>query len=161
MYGDLINTKLKEGGRMDTFTGMFPQKMVLKYITDITEKMCYEQRTNKVARGVLFSSFVFFYFYNRFPELEVAQQKYAVFVVSLLHYKKILRVNIFARCLKMLDDDMNYADLETKLYIDVLNYLVHDTAFLGETLDFVDTDERRMVPLLRVKEYMRTSPLFT
>ena len=62
--------------------------------------------------------FVFNNFLNRYGFKSVAEKKYLQFLLSVIHFSSIFRVNVFARIISVLaDEQINFTVEETQFFL--------------------------------------------
>lgn len=148
-----IISKLKTK-KMSQFKNFMPLKMVLKQINSIYEERVRLSRESTVVKEEELSCFIFNMFLNLFGFKKIAEQKFIVFILSVKKYLHIVRINIFARFLGLIEGPGNFSVDELNKYIECLDFL--NTNSLGVNIPFTETDSKQYTPYVRFQEYLRT-----
>eukprot|EP01017_Pseudomicrothorax_dubius_P020836 TRINITY_DN22610_c0_g1_i1.p1 TRINITY_DN22610_c0_g1~~TRINITY_DN22610_c0_g1_i1.p1 ORF type:complete len:350 (-),score=98.23 TRINITY_DN22610_c0_g1_i1:15-1022(-) len=91
--------------------------------------------------------YVYLNLLNQYGFKKIADQKFAILVLSVRKHIKVLRVNIFARMLELFDTRLNYGVEEVKKYLEAFDYLG------GVNSD--PYEMRYLVPLSKALEFIK------
>ena len=100
------------------------------------------------------SNFTYYFLTKLYGFKKIVDQKYIIFILSIKKYSNILRVNLFARFLGLLDGrNINFSLDEYNKYIEVLNF-VFNISTVGLAPSPYDIDSRYLVPFIRVMAFV-------
>ncbi|CAD8185807.1 unnamed protein product [Paramecium pentaurelia] len=127
----------------------WPVKNVLRTITQIyLEKASFGGEADMQI-------FVFNFFLNKYGFKHVAEKKYLQFLLSVIHFSQIFRVNLFARLLCLLHDEhLNFTQEESAFLLSGLEY-IHSQTSLGVNIVQGDSESKFHVPYLRALDYIK------
>jgi hypothetical protein len=151
----LVN-KLKESGIQSTFTNFWPLKKVLKEINTIFDDRIQVISQNKLTSDIGMNIFVFNRFLITLGFKRVAENKYLQFLMNILHYSQIFRVNVFARFMGLLNDEkFNYSIDELDKYVQAYDF-INNVSVLGVAIQHADAEPKFCVSYLRAMDYVKT-----
>jgi len=144
-----IIASIKNNG-MRKFKNFMPMKGVLKHIYTL-----YNDRSkdNAIEKDEEFPKFVYTWFLNNFGFKKLAEQKFIIFVLSVKKYIYIVRINLFARFLGLLDGSSNYNLDEFGKYLEAMDYI--SKVNMGSPIQNVDTDSKHYVAFLKGADYIK------
>ncbi|CAD8126163.1 unnamed protein product [Paramecium sonneborni] len=142
--------KLKQLPKIKHF---MPLKLLIKQINVIYADRIAQQKENSNIKEQDLASFVYSYFLSQFGIKKIAEQKFLILVVSVKHYKSIVRINNFAKFLNLFDTYVNFNLDELKRYLEAYDYITNISQ-LGILNNDQDQELRYMVPYLRVVQYI-------
>ncbi|CAD8162817.1 unnamed protein product [Paramecium pentaurelia] len=142
--------KLKQLPKIKHF---MPLKLLLKQITVIYQDRIQQQKDNQAFKDQDMASFVYSYFLQQFGIKKIAEQKFLILIVSVKHYKQIVRINNFAKFLGLFDDCVNYTIDEMKKYLESFDY-VTNISTLGVSIADQESEVRYFVPYVRAQQYI-------
>ena len=148
----LIIAKLKQK-KMSKFKNFMPLKMVLRQINQIYDERIKWSKESVVVKEEELNNFVYNLYLNNFGFKKIAEQKFIILVLSIKKYLHIVRINLFARFLGLLDGAANYTVDELNKYIECMEFLSTNT--LGTTIYNSDTDSKHYAPYSRFQEYLK------
>jgi hypothetical protein len=128
-------------------------KNVLKLITTLYAERINSTKDNNAQKDEELCSFTYTYFLNNFGFKNIAEQKFIVFVLSVKKYLHIVRINLFARFMGLLEGSSNYNVDEFNKYIEGVESIFNST--LGSPIINNETDPKHFVPYLRCLEYIK------
>lgn len=109
---------------------------------------------NNILKDYEFSNFAYYFVTKLYGMKQIVDQKFIIFLLSIKKYITILRVNIFARFLCLLDNKTeNFTLVESNKYIEVLNY-VHYISTVGHAPSLYENDVHYTVPYIRIMAYI-------
>ncbi|CAD8127260.1 unnamed protein product [Paramecium sonneborni] len=127
----------------------WPVKNVLRTISQI-----YLEKTSFGGEADM-QIFVFNFFLNKYGFKHVAEKKYLQFLLSVIHFSQIFRVNLFARLLCLLHDEhLNFTQEESAFLLSGLEY-IHSQTTLGVNIVQGDSESKFYVPYLRALDYIK------
>ncbi|CAD8083559.1 unnamed protein product [Paramecium sonneborni] len=142
--------KLKQLPKIKHF---MPLKLLLKQITVIYQDRIQQQKDNQAFKDQDMASFVYSYFLQQFGIKKIAEQKFLILLVSVKHYKQLVRINNFAKFLGLFDDCVNYTIDEMKKYLEAFDY-VTNISTLGISIADQESEVRYFVPYVRAQQYI-------
>ncbi|EAR92111.2 EF hand protein (macronuclear) [Tetrahymena thermophila SB210] len=155
--GVVLTKKVREIGLPKKFNGFLPLKSVLKQITQIYEDRIRQIRESRLSPDTEMCIFVFNKFIHQYGFKNVAEQKYLHFLMNILNYQQIFRVNLFGKLIGVFSrDDENYSIEEMDKYISCWHFLIRGST-MGSAIPFNESDLRiythylRALDLLKVK----------
>lgn len=148
----VIIAKLKQK-KMSKFKNFMPLKMVLRQINQIYEERIKWSKESVVVKEEELNCFVYNLYLNNFGFKKIAEQKFIILVLSVKKYLHIVRINLFARFLGLLDGATNYTVDEFNKYVECMEFL--NTNTLGTTIFNADTDSKHYTPYTRFLEYLK------
>ncbi|KAL4479994.1 hypothetical protein ABPG74_020510 [Tetrahymena malaccensis] len=155
--GVVLTKKVREIGLPKKFNGFLPLKSVLKQITQIYEDRIRQIRESRLSPDTEMCIFVFNKFIHQYGFKNVAEQKYLHFLMNILNYQQIFRVNLFGKLIGVFQrDDDNYSIEEMDKYISCWHFLIRGST-MGSAIPFNESDLRiythylRALDLLKVK----------
>lgn len=144
-----IISTIKESG-MKKFKNFMPIKSVLKHIFTLYNDRL---RDNAIYKDEEFPNFVYTWFLNNFGFKKIAEQKFIVFVLSVKKYLYVVRINLFARFMGLLDGISNHNLDEFTKYIEATEYI--GKLNLGSPIQNADTDTKHYIPFLKGADYVK------
>ncbi|EAR96842.2 EF hand protein (macronuclear) [Tetrahymena thermophila SB210] len=155
-FGFILVNKIREQGIPKKFTTFLPLKNTLKYIQNLVDervRMIREQRLPKDQEMPIFS-------FNKFLQIfgfkKVAENKYTQFLMSVIQYQSIFRVNMFTRLLTVNSDKkMNYSIDEMEKYFQAYEFIVNLSTMGVLNPSHSETDSTFMVPHLKALDYIK------
>ena len=144
-----IIASIKNNG-MKKFKNFMPMKGVLKHIL-----VLYNDRSkdNAIYKDEEFPKFVYSWFLNNFGFKKLAEQKFIIFVLSVKKYLYIVRINLFARFMGLLDGSSNYNLDEFNKYLEAMDYT--SKLNLGAPIQNNDSDSKHFIPFLKGVDYVK------
>jgi len=110
-------------------------------------------KENSQIREEQFTTFIYTWFATNFGFKKLAEQKFIVFVLSIKKYLHIVRINLFARFMNLLDGASNFTLDEFNKYLEALDFV--NTSNLGFPMTNNENDSKQYTPFLRALEYTR------
>lgn len=150
--GPIIIAKLKSKN-FSKFKNFLPSKIILKQIQALYHERVTKTREFPNTREEEFSCFTYNFFLNNFGFKKLAEQKFIVFILSLKKYLHIIRINLFARFLGLLNGAGNYNLDEFNKYIEALDFLNSST--LGHHILNNESDPKHYTPFIRCLDYIK------
>ena len=150
----LVKRMRERGHSVKNFNNYMSLKYVLKTISQLYEDKLELAKENIVIREQEMEIFSFNTLLNRYGIKKVAEHKFTVFGLSILNYLHVFRVNLFARMMSLLDEQLNFSVDEMKKYIEGLDFLLN-VCNSGQGVAFNDADVKRYVPYIRTLEYLK------
>lgn len=144
-----IISTIKESG-MKKFKNFMPLKSVLKHIFTLYNDRL---RDNAIYKDEEFPNFVYTWFLNNFGFKKIAEQKFIVFVLSVKKYLYVVRINLFARFMGLLDGISNHNLDEFTKYLEATEYI--SKLNLGSPVQNTDTDTKHYIPFLKGADYVK------
>ncbi|CAD8128062.1 unnamed protein product [Paramecium sonneborni] len=127
----------------------WPVKNVLRTISQI-----YLEKTSFGGEADM-QIFVFNFLLNKYGFKHVAEKKYLQFLLSVIHFSQIFRVNLFARLLCLLHDEhLNFTQEESAFLLSGLEY-IHSQTSLGANIVQGDSESKFYIPYLRALDYIK------
>ncbi|CAK69301.1 unnamed protein product (macronuclear) [Paramecium tetraurelia] len=148
--GVLLAIKAREQSHLfKKVVAYWPVKNVLRTISQIyLEKASFGGEADMQI-------FVFNFFLNKYGFKHVAEKKYLQFLLSVIHFCQIFRVNLFARLLCLLHDEhLNFTQEESAFLLSGLEY-IHSQTSLGVNIVQGDSESKFHVPYLRALDYIK------
>jgi len=144
-----IIASIKNNG-MKKFKNFMPIKGVLKHIY-----ILYNDRliNNHIYKDEEFPKYVYTWFLNNFGFKKLAEQKFIIFVLSVKKYLYIVRINLFARFMGLLDGSSNYNLDEFNKYLEAMEYV--SKLNLGSPIQNNETDSKHFIPFLKGADYVK------
>jgi len=139
--------------KMSKFKNFLPIKAVCKQIYNFYLERIKQAKENSAIKDESFGSFVYTWFATNFGFKKLAEQKFIVFVLSIKKYLHIVRINLFARFMSLLDGTSNFNLDEFNKYLEALDFI--NTSNLGFPMTNNDTDSKQYTPFLRAIEYVK------
>ena len=140
--------------KMSKFKNFMPIKAVCKQIHNFYQDRIKQAKENNAIKDEPFASFVYTWFATFFGFKKLAEQKFIVFVLSIKKYLHIVRINLFARFMSLLDGTSNFNLDEFNKYLEALDFI--NTSSLGFPMTNNETDSKQYTPFLRAIEYVKT-----
>ncbi|CAD8105161.1 unnamed protein product [Paramecium primaurelia] len=150
--GPMLIEKIKQK-QLPKIKHFMPLKLLIKQINVIYADRISQQKENSNIKEQDLASFVYSYFLSQFGIKKIAEQKFLILVVSVKHYKSIVRINNFAKFLNLFDTYVNFNLDELKRYLEAYDYITN-VSQLGILNTDQDQELRYMVPYLRVVQYI-------
>ena len=147
-----IIATIKENG-MRKFKNYMPIKSVLKHICLLYGARSPDSKEFALHKDEEFPKFVYTWFLNNFGFKKIAEQKFIVFVLSVKKYLYIVRINLFARFMGLLDGSSNYSLEEFNKYLEAADYV--NKLNLGAPIQNNDTDSKHYIAYLKSADYMK------
>ncbi|KAL4510014.1 hypothetical protein ABPG72_010207 [Tetrahymena utriculariae] len=155
-FGFILVNKIRDQGIPKKFATFLPLKNTLKYIQNLVDervRMIREQRLPKDQEMPIFS-------FNKFLQIfgfkKVAENKYTQFLMSVIQYQSIFRVNMFTRLLTINSDKkMNYSIDEMEKYFQAYEFIVNLSTMGVLNPQHSETDSTFMVPHLKALDYIK------
>ncbi|CAD8157084.1 unnamed protein product [Paramecium pentaurelia] len=135
------------------FTNYMPIKLVLKFIFTIYQDKIYNQRENKLLRDQDMASYIYNYFLQQFGYTKITEQRFLILILSIKKYLNIIRVNIFAKFLGLLEDKVNYTVEEQQKYLQAHEFIQNQHQ-LGVQVKENEYNLKFYVPYLRALAYV-------
>lgn len=148
-----IINKVKDK-KLTKFRNFMPIKSVLKNIHVLYSERISQAKDNSIVKDEEFFVFAYKWFHNNFGFRKIAEQKYIIFLLSVKKYLHIVRINLFARFLSLLQGSSNFTADEFSKYLEGFELINNST--LGIPIVNSDTDSKYYVPFLRGLEYLRS-----
>ncbi len=147
-----IIEKLKEK-KLAKFRNFMPMKSVLKQIHALYNERILHAKENSIWREEEFYAFAYKVFSNNFGFRKIAEQKFIVFLLSVKKYLHIVRINLFARFMNLLQGPTNFTVDEFNKYLEGVEFINNST--LGINMAYVETESKFYAPFLRGLEYLK------
>lgn len=147
-----ILMKIKDK-KLTKFKNFMPIKSVLKQINTLYNERISQAKENAIIKEEEFFVFVYKWFFNNFGFRKIAEQKYIIFVLSVKKYLHIVRINLFARFMTLLQGPSNFNLDEFNRYLEGIEFIHNST--LGSPIVNNETDSKMYAPFLRGLEYLR------
>lgn len=144
-----IIASIKETG-MKKFKNFMAIKGVLKHIFTLYSD---RSRDNMIDKDEEFPSFVYNWFLNNFGFKKLAEQKFIVFLLSVKKYLYVVRINLFARFMGLLDGSSNYNLEELNKYLEAIEYT--SKLNLGSPIQNNETDTKHYIAFLKAADYVK------
>ncbi|CAD8139028.1 unnamed protein product [Paramecium pentaurelia] len=132
-----------------------PIKLVLKYITTLYQEKLQSQKENKLLKDQDMASFIYNYYLKQFGYTKVTEQKFLILLISIQKNIAIVRVNVFARFLGLLEDSSNFSLEEQKKYLEALD-LINSMTNYGTTIKNNEANSQQFVPYIRALAYLES-----
>jgi len=139
--------------KLAKFKNFMPMKAVLKQIHSLYNERINQMKENNVWREEEFCVFAYKNFLNTFGFRKIAEQKFIIFLLSVKKYLYILRINLFARFMTLIQGPSNFTNDEFNKYLECIEFINNST--LGTNIANSDTDSKIYTPFLRGLEYLR------
>ena len=139
--------------KVSKFNNIMPVKQVLKQITNIYEERVIQTKENTSINEEELPVFVLNIFINNFGFRNIAEQKFIIFIASVKKYLHIVRINLFARFMGLLEDKANYTGDEFNKYIEGIDHIKNSK--LATTINNNEIDAKYYVPFLRLLDYVK------
>ncbi|CAD8141379.1 unnamed protein product [Paramecium pentaurelia] len=147
-----IIEKLKNK-QMQKFNNFMPIKLVLKYITTLYNEKLQSQKEYKQIRDQDMGSYIYNYYLQQFGFTKVTEQKYQVLLLSVKKNIKIVRINMFARFMGLLEQNVNYTIEEQQKYLEAWDFM-NNQQNLGQSLKDNESEMKMYVPFVRALSYV-------
>ena len=147
-----IISKLKQK-KMSKFKNFMPLKLVLRQINQLYEDRIKFSKESATAKEEELSCFIYNLYLNNFGFKKIAEQKFIILILSIKKYLHIVRINLFARFLGLLEINANYNVDELNRYLEGVEFLSSNN--LGMTIFNADGDCRHYTPYVRFLEYLK------
>jgi len=139
--------------KMSKFKNFLPMKAVCKQIYNFYLERIKQVKENSQIKEEHFTTFIYTWFATNFGFKKLAEQKFIVFVLSIKKYLHIVRINLFARFMNLLDGASNFTLDEFNKYLEALDFV--NTSNLGFPMTNNESDSKQYTPFLRALEYTR------
>lgn len=101
--GVILAVKAKEQSYLfKKIVNYWPIKNVLRTLTQLYDEKIRSSKDNESQKDIEMQIFVFNNFLNKYGFKNVAEKKYLQFLLSVIHFSSIFRVNVFARMIAVL-----------------------------------------------------------
>ncbi|CAD8147679.1 unnamed protein product [Paramecium octaurelia] len=148
----LLIEKIKSKS-MGKFSNYLPLKLVLKMITTFYFEKISNQKENKQLRDQDMSSYIYNYYLQQFGYTKVTEQRFMILVLSVKKYISIVRVNLFAKFMNLLEEKSNYRVEELQRYLEALEY-VSNIQNLGIAIKDNEQEQKHYIPYVRALAYL-------
>ncbi|CAD8062414.1 unnamed protein product [Paramecium sonneborni] len=138
---------------MGKFTNFLPLKLVLKMITTFYLEKITNQKENKLLRDQDMSAYIYNYYLQQFGYTKVTEQRFMILVLSIKKYIQIVRVNMFAKFMNLLEEKSNYRVEELQRYLEALEY-VQNIQNLGIAIKDNEQEQKHYIPYVRALAYL-------
>ncbi|CAK94800.1 unnamed protein product (macronuclear) [Paramecium tetraurelia] len=132
-----------------------PIKLVLKYITTLYQEKLQSQKENKLLKDQDMASFIYNYYLKQFGYTKVTEQKFLILLISIQKNIAIVRVNVFAKFLGLLEESSNFSLEEQKKYLEALD-LINSMSNYGTTIKNNEANTQQFVPYIRALAYLES-----
>ncbi|CAD8074125.1 unnamed protein product [Paramecium primaurelia] len=133
----------------------WPLKNVLRTITQLYDEKIRSSKDNETQKDLEMQIFVFNNFLNRYGFKNVAEKKYLQFLLSVIHFSSIFRVNVFARMIAILQDEhLNFSIEESSFFLQGYDFMCSEST-LGVNVVQSESEQKFHVPYLRALDYMK------
>ncbi|CAD8179246.1 unnamed protein product [Paramecium octaurelia] len=133
----------------------WPLKNVLRTITQLYDEKVRSSKDNETQKDLEMQIFVFNNFLNRYGFKNVAEKKYLQFLLSVIHFSSIFRVNVFARMIAILQDEhLNFSIEESSFFLQGYDFMCSEST-LGVNVVQSESEQKFHVPYLRALDYMK------
>jgi len=139
--------------KLAKFKNFMPMKAVLKQIYSLYNERISQMKETTTWREEEFCVFTYKIFLTTFGFRKIAEQKFIIFLLSIKKYLYVVRINLFARFLGLIQGPSNYTNDEFNKYLECIDFINSST--LGTTIVNNDTDSKHYMPFLRGLEYVR------
>ncbi|CAD8054770.1 unnamed protein product [Paramecium sonneborni] len=136
-------------------SNVIPIKLILKYITTLYQEKLQSQKENKLLKDQDMASFIYNYYLKQFGYTKVTEQKFLILLISIQKNIAIVRVNVFARFLGLLEDSSNFSLEEQKKYLEALD-LINSMTNYGTTIKNNEANSQQLVPYIRALAYLES-----
>ena len=147
-----IIEKIKDK-KLAKFRNFMPMKSVLKQIHSLYSERIVHTKENSTWREEEFCVFAYKVFSSNFGFRKIAEQKFIIFLLSVKKYLHIVRINLFARFMGLLQGPSNFTVDEFNKYLEGVEFINNST--LGINMVNIETDSKFYAPFLRGLEYLR------
>ncbi|CAK88359.1 unnamed protein product (macronuclear) [Paramecium tetraurelia] len=147
-----IIEKLKNK-QMQKFNNYMPVKLVLKYITTLYNEKLQSQKEYKQIKDQDMGSYIYNYYLQQFGFTKVTEQKYQVLLLSVKKNIKVIRINMFARFMGLLELNVNYTVEEQQKYLEAWDFM-NTQQNLGQSLKDNESEMKMYVPFVRALSYI-------
>jgi len=147
-----IIEKIKDK-KLTKFRNFMPMKSVLKQIHSLYSERIIHTKENSMWREEEFCAFAYKVFSKNFGFRKIAEQKFIIFLLSVKKYLHIVRINLFARFMNLLQGPSNFTVDEFNKYLEGVEFINNST--LGINMINIETDSKFYAPFLRGLEYLR------
>ncbi|CAD8065344.1 unnamed protein product [Paramecium sonneborni] len=148
----LLIEKIKSKS-MGKFSNYLPLKLVLKMITTFYFEKISNQKENKQLRDQDMSAYIYNYYLQQFGYTKITEQRFMILVLSVKKYASIVRVNMFAKFMNLLEEKSNYRVEELQRYLEALEY-VSNIQNLGIAIKDNEQDQKHYIPYVRALAYL-------
>ncbi|CAD8155780.1 unnamed protein product [Paramecium octaurelia] len=148
----LLIEKIKSKS-MGKFSNFLPLKLVLKMISTFYFEKITNQKENKLLRDQDMSAYIYNYYLQQFGYTKVTEQRFMILVLSVKKYIQIVRVNMFAKFMNLLEEKSNYRVEELQRYLEALEY-VQNIQNLGITIKDNEQEQKHYIPYVRALAYL-------
>ncbi|CAD8055296.1 unnamed protein product [Paramecium primaurelia] len=135
------------------FNNYLPLKLVLKMISTFYLEKIANQKENKLLRDQDMSAYIYNYYLQQFGYTKVTEQRFMILVLSIKKYVQIVRVNMFAKFMNLLEEKSNYRVEELQRYLEALEY-VHNIQNLGIAIKDNEQEQKHYIPYVRALAYL-------
>ncbi|CAK84613.1 unnamed protein product (macronuclear) [Paramecium tetraurelia] len=133
----------------------WPLKNVLRTITQLYDEKVRSSKEYETQKDLEMQIFVFNNFLNRYGFKNVAEKKYLQFLLSVIHFSSIFRVNVFARMIAILQDEhLNFSIEESSFFLQGYDFMCSEST-LGVNVVQSESEQKFHVPYLRALDYMK------
>ena len=139
--------------KLAKFKNFMPMKAVLKQIFSLYNERISQMKETTTWREEEFCVFTYKIFLTTFGFRKIAEQKFIIFLLSIKKYLYVVRINLFARFMGLIQGPSNYTNDEFNKYLECMDFINSST--LGTTIVNQDTDSKHYMPFLRGLEYVR------
>ncbi|CAD8115280.1 unnamed protein product [Paramecium primaurelia] len=154
--GVILAIKAKEQSYLfQKVVNYWPFKNVLRTITQLYDEKIRSSKDNESQKDLEMQIFVFNNFLNRYGFKNVAEKKYLQFLLSVIHFSSIFRVNVFARMIAILQDEhLNFSIEESSFFLQGYDFMCSESS-LGVNVVQSESEQKFHVPYLRALDYMK------
>lgn len=99
------------------------------------------------------AAYIYNYYLSQFGYTKLTEQKFMVLVLSIKKNLKIIRVNIFAKFMGLLESNVNYTVEELQKYLEAVEFM-NNQQNLGASIKENESDIKLYVPYVRALSYI-------
>ncbi|KAL4486029.1 hypothetical protein ABPG72_003963 [Tetrahymena utriculariae] len=136
------------------FRNFMPLPTLLKQINLVYLERMRMINENPRIKEQECSNFTYFFLTKLYGFKKIVDQKFIIFMLSIKKYLSILRVNMFARFIGLIENrTLNFSLDECNKYVEVLNY-VFNISTVGQQPNPVENDAHYMIPFIRAMAFV-------
>ncbi|EAR99655.1 hypothetical protein TTHERM_00589920 (macronuclear) [Tetrahymena thermophila SB210] len=136
------------------FRNFMPLPTLLKQINLVYLERMRMINENPRIKEQECSNFTYFFLTKLYGFKKIVDQKFIIFMLSIKKYLSILRVNMFARFIGLIENrTLNFSLDECNKYIEVLNYVFNISTF-GQQPNPIENDPHYMIPFIRAMAFV-------
>ncbi|KAL4436024.1 hypothetical protein ABPG74_022259 [Tetrahymena malaccensis] len=136
------------------FRNFMPLPTLLKQINLVYLERMRMINENPRIKEQECSNFTYFFLTKLYGFKKIVDQKFIIFMLSIKKYLSILRVNMFARFIGLIENrTLNFSLDECNKYIEVLNYVFNISTF-GQQPNPIENDAHYMIPFIRAMAFV-------